>query len=51
MHLINQAALIIQHKQPFIDWAYITDEEAGRSAQFLKDEFQIYLMPENPEFR
>lgn len=48
MHLINRAAIIVRPKQPFIDWASNTDEEAGMSAEFLKDEFQIYLVPEDP---
>jgi len=51
MRLINRAAFVVRPKEPYIQWASSTDDEAESTANSMRDYVAIYLVPEDPTGR
>ena len=51
MRLLNRSAFIVQPKEPYIEWASGTDDEATATAHRMRGRVAIYLVPEDPTGR
>jgi hypothetical protein len=45
---INRSLIIVTVKQPFIDWAHLTDPEDDTELNDINDDPTAYLVPEYP---